>query len=293
MRRVEVAKKILQERNQKLPDLGWNAGLYLFEPSRPFFSMKRYNREEFGQAIDKLPTVTRVPPSRAKSIQALDGLLSGLSGRTAVFFFTDGQFVAPIKTELTPVTAARELAAKYDVCVYPISSAQTPRQKSNVEALAAVNACSRVIPFDALYQRPEYVGGILFALEDRVIVEKDTITKVVGVKMADILFDFDSSEIRPEFHQTLSGLGKFLQEKSAAYVILSGFTDSVGSEEYNLALSQRRAQSVASHLMNSYGIDETRIVTLWYGKADPVTSNATAEGRARNRRVVPVVGGTR
>jgi len=73
-------------------------------------------------------------------------------------------------------------------------------------------------------------------------------------------------------------------------VVAAGFTDSVGDEEYNLALSERRAASVSNHLVNTYGIDANRIVTLWLGELNPVADNMTEEGRQRNRRVEIAVG---
>ena len=69
-----------------------------------------------------------------------------------------------------------------------------------------------------------------------------------------------------------------------SYVVLAGFTDSVGSEEYNLGLSRRRAESVGAYLMNA-NVGEDRIVKDWFGKLNPVADNATAEGRRMNRRV--------
>ena len=187
--------------------------------------------------------------------------------------------------------AAKELVSKYDACMYPISSAQTPRQHAQVKALGSVNACSRVIPFDELYGRPETVGGVLFVVKDIMIVKEGTLTRVAGVRMDNILFDFDKSDIRPEFRQELNDLGKYLQKNSDAYLVLSGHTDNVGTEEWNLALSRRRAESVANYLKQNFGIDEGRITKLWYGFADAVASNDTPEGRALNRRVVVAVGG--
>ncbi len=292
LRRIQVAKKILQERNQFIPELGYKAGLYHYTTTKPVYEMKTYNRAEFGQAIDNLTTTTRVPPSREQMMKELDATLSGLSGRTAVFLFTDGQFVAPIKSPMSVVSMAKEMVAKYDVCLYPISSANTPKQKANVEALAAVNECSRVIPFDALYERPEYVGGVLFALEDILIVEEGVMTRVSAVKVDPVFFDFDSSTLKPEFNQELNELGKFLQEKPDTYAVVDGYSDSVGSAEYNMYLSRRRAESVADYLLNNFNIGPDRVVVLWYGMANPAASNATPEGRAQNRRVEIAVGGS-
>lgn len=289
-RRIEVAKELLQQRNQMLPELDWNAGLYLFTPSRPLYDMKRYNRSEFGKAIDQLPTVTRVPPSRTQMMRELDDLLSRLSGRTAVFLFTDGNFVAPIRSETSPVSMAKELVAKHDVCLYVISSAQTPKQQANVEGVAAANECSRVIPFDALFGRPAFVPGILFVLEDVITVKEGVITRVVAARVNDILFTFDRDYIAPEFKQELDQVGSFMQNNPDTYAIITGHADSVGDPEYNMYLSRRRAESVADYLMSNFNIESDRITVLWYGSTRPVASNSTAEGRAKNRRAEVIIG---
>ena len=291
-RRIVVAKEILQQRNKKLPELDWNAGLYLFTPSRPLYDMKPYNRAEFGKAIDQLPTTTRVPPSRTKMMQDLDALLSKLSGRTAVFLMTDGNFVAPIKSKTSPVMMAKELTAKHDVCLYVISSAQTPRQKANVAGVAAANECSRVIPFDELYDKPQYVAGILFVLEDVITVKEGVITRVVAARVNDILFSFDGDYIAPEFKEELDQVGGFMKNNPDTYAIVTGHADSVGDPEYNMLLSHRRAESVAGYLMNNFNVDSDRLSVLWYGSVNPVADNATEEGRAKNRRAEVVIGRT-
>ena len=76
-----------------------------------------------------------------------------------------------------------------------------------------------------------------------------------------------------------------------AYILLEGYSDGVGDMEYNLALSRRRAESIAFYLMNNFLVDSSRVVWNWYGLSDPVASNASSGGRAENRRVEIAVGG--
>lgn len=73
-------------------------------------------------------------------------------------------------------------------------------------------------------------------------------------------------------------------------MVAAGFTDNTGDEEYNIALSQRRAESLKNHLIDKYGIGANRIVTLWFGDLNPVADNGSLEGRRRNRRVEIAVG---
>ena len=109
---------------------------------------------------------------------------------------------------------------------------------------------------------------------------------------ADTLFDFDKSTLKSEGIATLNKVAQDITKMKLEVVIIVGYTDSVGTDAYNIALGQRRANAVKSFLTNAGGVEATRVYTESKGKADPVASNATAEGRAKNRRAVIEVVGT-
>lgn len=109
---------------------------------------------------------------------------------------------------------------------------------------------------------------------------------------ADTLFDFDKSNLKSEGVATLNKLAQDIKKMKLEVVIIVGYTDSVGTDAYNIALGQRRANAVKAFLTNDGGVEATRVYTESKGKADPVASNATAEGRAKNRRAVIEVVGT-
>ena len=109
---------------------------------------------------------------------------------------------------------------------------------------------------------------------------------------ADTLYDFDKATLKPEGKATLDKIARDLSKIKLEVIIAVGNTDSVGTDAYNMALGQRRAQSVKAYLV-SKGVDGSRIYTESKGKSNPVASNATAEGRAKNRRTdIEVVGTT-
>ena len=109
---------------------------------------------------------------------------------------------------------------------------------------------------------------------------------------ADTLYDFNKSDLKAEGKATLDKIARDLSKIKLEVIIAVGNTDSVGSDAYNMALGQRRAQSVKAYL-TSKGVDGSRIYTESKGKSNPVASNATAEGRAKNRRTdIEVVGTT-
>jgi outer membrane protein OmpA-like peptidoglycan-associated protein len=109
-----------------------------------------------------------------------------------------------------------------------------------------------------------------------------------------ITFATNSADLNAQFFSALEGVALVLKEYNKTVVEIAGHTDSTGSDSYNLALSQRRAQAVASYLVGQ-GITQQRLITVGAGEAHPIASNDTEQGRAANRRVeltiVPVTKG--
>ena len=109
-----------------------------------------------------------------------------------------------------------------------------------------------------------------------------------------VTFRTDSSDLSPAFFDVLNSVAKVMKEFDKTVVEVAGHTDSTGSDAYNQGLSERRAAAVAQYL-TSQGIDRQRLITVGMGESMPVADNATAEGRAANRRVeitmVPVTSG--
>jgi outer membrane protein OmpA-like peptidoglycan-associated protein len=108
--------------------------------------------------------------------------------------------------------------------------------------------------------------------------------------LGDVLFDTGRAELNPGGGRKLDQLVQFLTEHPDRRVEIDGYTDSVGTDSYNLDLSQRRADAVRSALVTR-GIDPSRITSQGYGKEFAVASNSDSGGRQLNRRVEVVIGG--
>lgn len=106
----------------------------------------------------------------------------------------------------------------------------------------------------------------------------------IVMTMGDVLFNVDQANLTAGGMQTLQKLADVMRDHPDRNVMVEGFTDSTGSEDHNLMLSQRRAEAVRSALMNM-GVEGTRISTRGYGEAYPVASNANSADRQLNRRV--------
>jgi len=109
---------------------------------------------------------------------------------------------------------------------------------------------------------------------------------------ADVLFDFDKAVIKPEGKSKLDDISNKVRGINLEVVIGIGYADSIGSDAYNQRLAVRRAESVKAYLV-SKGIEPNRIYTEGKGEKQPVASNKTKDGRAKNRRVEIEVIGTR
>ena len=106
-----------------------------------------------------------------------------------------------------------------------------------------------------------------------------------------VLFDTNKSVVKPAFNAEIEAVAKLMKEYPTAKVEVQGHTDSRGSAELNDQLSQDRANAVADVLTKTYGIAADRVSAKGYGASQPVADNKTAEGQAKNRRVVAVAQG--
>lgn len=104
------------------------------------------------------------------------------------------------------------------------------------------------------------------------------------VTFGDVLFDLNKADLKPVAYRNIRKLAEFLMEHPTRKVLVEGFTDSTGSDAYNLQLSERRAQAVKRALVKE-GVDFSRIRTIGFGKDYPVADNSTPASRAMNRRV--------
>jgi outer membrane protein OmpA-like peptidoglycan-associated protein len=122
-----------------------------------------------------------------------------------------------------------------------------------------------------------------------VVVSAAEITKDLAkdgkVALYGIVFDFNKATIKPESRAALDEIGKFLKSNPSQNVYVIGHTDNVGGFDSNMQLSNSRASAVVADLSRTYGIPANRMIASGVGLQAPVASNATEEGRAKNRRV--------
>ena len=289
--KIQAAKKLLEQRNQWLPQLGYKAGLYIYTnfetltgTFKEVYPVQAYNRARFAAAIEQLPEKGQGPAVLQAGLRGLRKAMAGLTGKTTIFMFTDG-IATRSKGIKSPQQIVQELAQEHNICFYLISSATGEVNARLLKTVSQINTCSRVIPISLFLDNPNFFTTALFTVRTTSYVKVKPVKKVVGFTTNDILFDFDSAAIRKEYYERANMLGTFLKRHPKTYVVAAGYTDSIGDREYNLHLSQRRVQSLKDYLAESFGIHENRILMFWFGKFNPVADNSTREGRQLNRRV--------
>jgi OOP family OmpA-OmpF porin len=275
-----------------------------------------------GLAMVKQPEGT-TPLGRA--LTAANADLKEAKGKTAVIVFSDGE-----DTDANPVGAAKQLKADHpDVCIYTVligHSAQTnignPRTpgQTMMEEIAKAGECGFATTAEDIYTSAgmaDFVQKVFLtpgAAPPPPVVSKPGIGDADGDGVLDdadrcpttprgarvdangcwvtpiVYFDFDKDYVKPEFHYGLDEVAAVLRNNPGVTMALEGHTCNIGTETYNLGLSDRRANQVAKYLGKG-GVTAANLSTVGYGLSNPAASNDTKEGRKLNRRteLVPSV----
>jgi outer membrane protein OmpA-like peptidoglycan-associated protein len=141
---------------------------------------------------------------------------------------------------------------------------------------------------EAIRQKEEQRARLLAQL-NQVLQTRDTARGLI-VSMPDVLFDFNKYTLKPEARERLARILGIVLAYPDLKLKIEGYTDSIGSDEYNQTLSEKRAEAVRDYIVSS-GVSMNNVVAQGMGKADPVADNSTAAGRKLNRRVEMIVSG--
>jgi outer membrane protein OmpA-like peptidoglycan-associated protein len=172
-------------------------------------------------------------------------------------------------------------------------SAQEQQQLAEQARLQAQAAQQKADEADRLRAQAEQAQQQLrqqLLQQFNVILETRDTARGLIVNMSDVLFDFNKYTLRPAAREKLAKISGIILSHPGLRLEVDGYTDSVGSEDYNQKLSENRAQGVQSYLIGE-GIAPDDITAKGFGKDDPVASNDTSAGRQKNRRVEMVVSG--
>lgn len=128
------------------------------------------------------------------------------------------------------------------------------------------------------------MGGYWFANAEKLEIKKDEIKVGQTIQLRNVFFAFNKSDLLPDSYPELNKVADFLKDNPTVEIELAGHTDNVGSDSYNMELSDKRANSVKVYLV-AQGISENRLRAKGYGETQPVAPNEYDWGREKNRRV--------
>jgi len=279
--KLGIAKRVIDKIDQSIPaDLKLNGALRTFGRGYSLFSIQQTNLiygmtpYEKGALSEKLGCVTQAggDSPMAKALKKAKEDLEGVSGSSAVILISDGK-----PTDKGVLEAADALKKAYGekVCIYTIQIGDDYYAEELLNKISAIGGCGFSIMADELAD-----CAAIAAFVKQVFFESQAPAKII---INSVLFDFDSNVVKPEAGIVLEDVAGSLKQDSSD-IIVEGHTCSVGSEEYNQGLSERRANAVKDFLVDQ-GIDEERLTAKGLGETEPIADNADKAGREQNRRV--------
>ena len=310
--KLTVGKELLTRMNKTIP-----AGTSLYSGLKSFgfgpctsWSYTKFNQPvqsyssaSFDSAINSLECSSGGTPI-ASAFEDAKTDLSSAPGNIAVILLSDGH-----NYETSPALTVQELKQQYGdkLCVYTVwvgneeneAGIRVLLQLADISGCGFSTSASAIASSDGM---ADFVSKIFF--KPGAVVEKDSdgdgvvdskdkcpntpkgaiVDKVGCWAFHGVLFSHDSSKIKAGNEALFRNAIKVLRLNPALTVEIQGHTDSQGTEEYNQKLSERRALAVQQKLID-LGVKPARLTTKGFGELNPATSNATAEGRAHNRRV--------
>jgi OmpA-OmpF porin, OOP family len=304
--KIEFGQEILTKMSDTIPPVTHTRALRFFGWEAESF--KEDYSQSFGlldippQSIPGIIATRTLPDSiispLAMTFEAAFLELKEIDGTTSLVVMSDG-----LNVDRNAMVAARDLKKKYgdSLCIYTILLSDAPEGASNLESLSKLGQCGFATTADEINSQStmsDFVEKVFFAKTSLVdIAPPAAITKMPKLLPQDktvsielkVEFDFDKTEIRPEFHEEIKKVADFMKTYPLTDTLLEGHTDSKGSHDYNDKLSLRRVTSVRQYLIDKFGVDGERLSVRGAGEREPVASNETAEGRQQNRRVVAVI----
>jgi OOP family OmpA-OmpF porin len=292
--KVEYEQSLVQLFNDTIPNLKLTAGLRDFAGqrwlSRPFdtklwYGMAPYVKEEFGKSIFEVNTGgVESPLDLAISAAAAD--LKPLAGKSAVVIFSDG-----LEMPKAPAAAqAMKAALKDSVCIYAVQIGSEAEGKALLDQVVKAGQCGFLVNGKDI----ETAAGMANFVEKIFLGPPMAVTPGPPASMLPpgaiaqldtIYFDYDKYNVKSEFKDAIKKNAAYFKANKANPVLITGNCDERGTNEYNMALGQRRADSAAKALQAA-GVEAKRIKTVSYGEEKPVCKESNEACWSKNRNAM-------
>ncbi len=317
-----VAQALVYRMNDAIPEIGQTAGLRSFghaasvsaNGTQLFYGMEKYLSHNLENNFEKISKPGGTSPMY-KAIDAAGEDLYETTGKTAAIFITDG-----LDLPGDVLASSKILKSMYgdDICFYPVLVGDAKDGESLLKQIAEIGKCGFYSTADELLTSDgmaAFVEKVFLSKKDGMAPAPAPAAPVVSMKkdsdgdgvydeddkcpgtpagakvnpvgcwsLDTVLFDFDKDVIKRAAYSLLDDTASILHKNSGMKVELHGHCDNVGTPDYNMDLSIRRAESVKSYLV-VMGIDKNRMTTKGFGYTKPIALNGTEVGRSLNRRV--------
>lgn len=308
------AKKVLYRFNRVFPERlnsglrSFGVNLFGFESTTLDYGVTGFCCWDFGRAVQDLyfPGGTG---SMESALKAAGDDLKGVPGRIALVILSDGQ-----SSGGNPVAAASDLKALLGprLCISTIQFGNDKKGGEILGRIAEVSKCGAAVRADALETEdnvraffkkilpPPQISGQLkpsstAALDGKKTIpagkseirqkhKKGSLSREVFLRLQ-IRFESGKFDINPVYVDEIRKVADLMKQYPEIKVAIEGHTDSLGKMSDNMLLSRRRAQAVMKELVDSHGINRSRIRAVGYGPKRPIAKNSTEKGREKNRRV--------
>lgn len=268
---------------------GYDAGLIGFGGNaRSGVALTAFNRAALARAAGNLAIMGDIDERGGTTpyrnvFKEIQNSLAGASGLSAVVLFSDG---------MPDLIARAEAAAKAlskskmgEVCFHAVHTGTDPVGRAQLTDIASQFSCGTVRSSSKLRSASDlraFAYDVFGETTPAPTVTPDPCQRVV--RLRGIGFAFDKANITPDSAVVLDVAVDQLNKCPAIAVRIDGYTDSIGTEAYNLQLSKRRADAVRTYFVD-HGVAARRLTTKGFGESNPIDTNETEDGRARNRRV--------
>ena len=293
--KIDAAVDTVSRFDKAVPELGYTAGVFTMAPFEEVAPLQTYQNGLLSSAAEDVDTGIGLRGRLSYIGRGLSGaegkIETGmeegeeklpLPGKTAVLLFTDGDWNAGFN----PVDVAKGLYDKHGdkICIHAVSLADTSRGQAVVDSITGLSDCSAGADFNSLATEAGMAQFAQKVLYDEVAAAAPAPVMKKEVITFNLLFGFDKADITDDMIPVLEQVQLMVEEDPGANFIVAGHTDSIGTEEYNQGLSERRAGAVSNWLTGN-GVTADRLEVVGYGETVPKFDNATEDGRKLNRRV--------
>ncbi len=313
--KIASARKVLYRFNRVFPE-GISVGLrsfgvnyFGFESSNLDYGITAFCGWDFGKAVRSL-NGPRGTGNMESALRAASDDLKGIQGRIALVILSDGTGLSG-----SPATAAADLRTLFGprLCIYTVQLGNDKKGGEALNGIANASRCGTAVKADRLETEDNVRNFFqsMFPARTSVQMKPAAASSAALEKKKDvpgeapeirgknkrrgmsrgvflrlqIRFDSGKAEIRPIYSNEIKKLADFMKRYPEIKVAIEGHTDSFGKTSQNEMLSRRRAEAVMNELIETFGIDNSRIKAVGYGPKRPIASNSSEKGREKNRRV--------